>query len=65
LDPELRRLYQRLKFRRGANVAKVAIARKLAVKLYWMLRATSGGAQTAPMQGSSGGTLVPQVGSTF
>jgi transposase len=59
LDPELRRLYQRLKFRRGANVAKVAIARKLAVKLYWMLRATSGGAQTAPMQGSSGGTLVP------
>jgi len=65
LDPELHRLYQRLKFRRGANVAKVAIARKLAVKLYWMLRATSGGAQTAPMQGSSGGTLVPQVGSTF
>ena len=65
LDPELRRLYQRLKFRRGANVAKVAIARKLAVKLYWMLRATTGGAQTAPMQGSSGGTLVPHVGSSF
>ena len=37
-DPELRRKYQRLKFRRGAKVAKVAIARHLAVRLYWMLR---------------------------
>ena len=33
-DPELRRDYQRLKFRRGSGVAKVAIARKLAVRLY-------------------------------
>ena len=30
--------YQRLKFRRGSAVAKVAIARKLAVRLYWKLR---------------------------
>jgi hypothetical protein len=37
-DPELRRDYQRLKFRRGSGVAKVAIARKLAVRLYWKLR---------------------------
>jgi transposase len=37
-DPELRRKYLRLKFRRGANVAKVAIARRLAVRLYWKLR---------------------------
>ena len=37
-DPELRRKYQRLKFRRGAKVAKVAIARHLAVRLYWTLR---------------------------
>jgi hypothetical protein len=37
-DPELRRHYQRLKFRRGSGVAKVAIARKLAVRLYWRLR---------------------------
>jgi transposase len=58
-DPELLRLYQRLKFRRGASVAKVAIARKLAVRLYWMLRATASCAQTAPMQGSPRGTLVP------
>jgi transposase len=39
VDPELRRHYQRLKFRRGhSGVAKVAIARKLAVRLYWKLR---------------------------
>ena len=37
-DPELRRDYQRLRFRSGNAVAKVAIARKLAVRLYWMLR---------------------------
>ena len=38
LDLELRRDSQRLKFRRGSAVAKVAIARKLAVRLYWKLR---------------------------
>ena len=37
-DPELRRNDLRLKFRRGSAVAKVAIARKLAVRLYWKLR---------------------------
>jgi transposase len=37
-DEELRRRYLRLKFRRGANVAKVAVARRLAVRLYWRLR---------------------------
>ncbi len=30
-DPQLLRMYQRLKFRRGGSVAKVAVARKLAV----------------------------------
>jgi transposase len=37
-DPELGRVYKRLKVRRGANVAKVAIARRLAVRMYWALR---------------------------
>jgi transposase len=64
-DPELQRVYRRLKFNKGASVAKVAIARKLAVKLYWLLRATASCAQMAPMQGRSRGTLVPNVGSTF
>lgn len=55
VDPQLRRLYLRLKFRRGAGVAKVAVARKLAVKLYWRLREWSEKhppALPAPMQGS-------------
>jgi len=42
-DLELRRRYQRLKFRRGGKVAKVAIARRLAVQLYWMLRRDAAG----------------------
>jgi transposase len=37
-DPPLRRIYQRLKSRRNSGVAKVAIARRLAIRLYWMLR---------------------------
>jgi transposase len=37
-DAGLRRTYRRLAFRKGAPVAKVAIARKLAIRLYIMLR---------------------------
>jgi transposase len=37
-DAELRRVYTRVKHRRSTGVAKVAVARKLAVRLYWMLR---------------------------
>jgi len=37
-DPGLRRMYRRLAFRKGAAVAKVAVARKLAIRLYIMLR---------------------------
>ena len=52
-DPELRRAYQRLKFRRGVSgVAKVAMARKLAVRLYWRLREAAQSVPPAPMQGS-------------
>src|SRR5439155_16355261 len=58
LDPQLQRMYQRLKFRRGAAVAKVAIARKLAVRMYWMLRSTADYAQLVRMRGSSWATLV-------
>jgi transposase len=36
LVPELKRAYQRLKHRKHSGVAKVMIARKLAVRLYWM-----------------------------
>jgi transposase len=37
-DAELRRVYARLQHRHSTGVAKVAVARKLAVRLYWMLR---------------------------
>ena len=58
LDRELRQDYQRLKLRRGSGVAKVAIARKLAVRMYWMLRSQADYAQLVRTQGSSGATLV-------
>jgi transposase len=57
-DPELRQDYQRLKFRRGHAVAKVAIARKLAVRMYWMLRSGADYAQLVRRQGSPSATLV-------
>jgi transposase len=58
LDPALRQDYKRLKFRRGHAVAKVAIARKLAVRMYWMLRSGADYARLVRRQGSPGATLV-------
>jgi transposase len=60
LDSELRQDYQRLKMRRGSGVAKVAIARKLAVRMYWMLRSPASYAQLVRMQGSPWATLVQE-----
>ena len=57
-DDELRRDYQRLKFRRGTAVAKVAIARKLAVRLYWKLRKQNNTVPPARTQGSPENPLV-------
>lgn len=37
-DPDLGRAYRRLAFRKGVASAKVAVARKLAIRLYIMLR---------------------------
>ena len=64
-DPELRRDYQRLKFRRGSGVAKVAIARKLAVRLYWKLREAAQPVPPAPMQGSPASPVVGESLSSF
>jgi hypothetical protein len=52
-EPELRRQYQRLSHRKCRSLAKVAIARKLAVRLYWMLRSRLDYAQL--FQGSHAG----------
>jgi transposase len=58
MDAELKQDYQRLRVRRGSGVAKVAIARKLAVRMYWMLRGQASYAQLVRMQGSPWATLV-------
>ena len=50
-DPELKRAYQRLAHRKHRALAKVMVARKLAVRLYWMLR-THQPYAPARMQGS-------------
>jgi transposase len=64
-DPELRRDYQRLKFRRGSGVAKVIIARKLAVRLYGKLREAAQPVPPAPMQGSPASPVVGESLSSF
>jgi len=65
-DPELRRDYQRLKFRRGiSGVAKVAIARKLAVRLYWKLREAAQPVPSARMQGSPATPVAGESLSSF
>ena len=59
LDPELRRIYQRLKSRRNSGVAKVAVARRLAVRLFWMLRTRHNYTQLVHMSGSPSSAVVP------
>lgn len=59
-DPELRRDYRRLAMRKHRAVAKVMVARKLAVRLYWMLRENRPYAPRpeAPMQGRPSHSVV-------
>jgi len=61
-DPQLRRIYQRLKSQRNSGVAKVAVARRLAVRLYWMLRTRHNYAQLVHMSGSPSSAVVPPEG---
>jgi len=64
-DPEFRQKYRHLKFRRGANVAKVAMARRLAVRMYWILRQAQSAASPVRTSGSSARTVVGQAGSSI
>jgi transposase len=63
-DEELRRDYGRLKAKKHSASAKVMVARKLAVRMYWMLRDNKSYTQlctqrpVARMQGSSGHSVV-------
>jgi len=56
-DPDWRRRYIHLAMRREKNIAKVAIARRLAVRLYWMWRNGWEYAQSVEF-GSHAGQLV-------
>jgi len=58
-DAQRRRIYQRLKSRRNSGVAKVAVARRLAIRLYWMLRTRHNYAQLVRMSGSPSSAVVP------
>jgi transposase len=51
-DKDLGRMYARLKARKHHGVAKVAVARKLAVRLYWMLRTQKPYPEVVRMQGN-------------
>jgi transposase len=62
LDPQLRRLYQRLKKQKTSAVAKVAVARRLAVRLFWMLRTRHNYTQLVHMSGSPRSAVVPPQG---
>jgi transposase len=53
LVPELKRAYQRLKHKKHSAVAKVMVARKLAVRLYWIWKTQQPYTATR-MQGSPG-----------
>ena len=60
-DPELRRQFLHLAMRRQRSIAKVAMARKLAVRLYWMWR-DQRNYQQASEFGSHVGQLVSSRG---
>lgn len=51
-DKELGRVYKRLVQRKHHGVAKVAVARKLLVRMYWMLRTQKRYPEVVRMQGS-------------
>jgi transposase len=51
-DQSLARMYRRLKAKKHHGVAKVAVARKLAVRLYWMARTQKSYPEVVRTQGS-------------
>lgn len=60
-DEDLRRQYRRLAARKHRAVAKVMVARKLAVRMFWMLKTNKTHAELVRMRGSSS---YPGVGKT-
>jgi transposase len=60
-DPGWRSKYHHLMLRRGRKIAKVAMARRLAVRMYWMMRQGWNYEQLKKF-GSHAGQLVPGDG---
>jgi transposase len=60
-EAELGRAYKRLCQKKHHGVAKVAIARKLVVRLYWMLRTNTRYPEVVRMQGSSSHSVAAGV----
>jgi len=52
-DAELGRQYRRLAVRKNKSIAKVMVARKLAVRMFWMLKTKTQYPEVVRMQGSS------------
>lgn len=58
-DTNLARMYARLKAKKHHGVAKVAVARKLAVRLYWMARTQKSYPEVVRTQGSQSHSVAP------
>ncbi len=58
-DTELGRQYRRLAVRKNKSLAKVMVARKLAVRMFWMLKTRTSYPELVRMRGSSSHSVVP------
>ncbi|MGD0294224.1 MAG: IS110 family transposase [Terracidiphilus sp.] len=65
LDEGFRRQYQARCHKKPKGVAKVAAARKLTVRLYWMLKTNTSYPQIAHIESSSGVPMVAQAHRAF
>lgn len=57
-DEELARQYRRLAMKKNKGIAKVMVARKLAVRVFWMLKTNKGYPELVRMRGSSSHAVV-------
>jgi transposase len=64
-DKSLARMYARLKAKKHHGVAKVAVARKLAVRLYWMARTQKSYPEVVRTQGSQSHSVAAVIAETL
>jgi transposase len=60
-DDELGRQYRRLAMRKNKSIAKVMVARKLAVRMFWMLKTQKSYPELVRMRGSSSHSVVEKT----